>query len=189
MVVIPFKLKSLITGSSIAYLSTVSHKGHPHIVPICFVLLDQNFYSLLDNKPKNVHPLKLKRVQNIISNPKVTLIVNHYEEGLSDIEGLIRPKINSGKVNAWHLYVIKIKPNLWQISRDELIEKINASGIGTSVHYIPVHMHSYYMLKYGYKPDDYPIAKRQAGGSAGSCCCCLISSGTTDAVGSSGTRN
>ena len=80
MVVIPVKLKSLITGSSIAYQSTVSHKGHPHIVPICFVLLDQNFYSLLDNKPKNVQPLKLKRVQNIISNPKVTLIVNHYED-------------------------------------------------------------------------------------------------------------
>ena len=80
MVVISAKLKSLITDSSIAYLSTVSHKGHPHIVPICFVLLDQNFYSLLDNKPKNVQLLKLKRVQNIISNPKVALIVNHYED-------------------------------------------------------------------------------------------------------------
>lgn len=80
MVVISAKLKSLITDSSIAYLSTVSHKGHPHIVPICFVLLDQNFYSLLDNKPKNVQVLKLRRVQNIISNPKVALIVNHYED-------------------------------------------------------------------------------------------------------------
>jgi len=80
MVVISAKLKSLITDSSIAYLSTVSHKGHPHIVPICFVLLDQNFYSLLDNKPKNVQILKLRRVQNIISNPKVALIVNHYED-------------------------------------------------------------------------------------------------------------
>ena len=80
MVVISAKLKSLITDSSIAYLSTVSHKGHPYIVPICFVLLDQNFYSLLDNKPKNVQLLKLKRVQNIISNPKVALIVNHYED-------------------------------------------------------------------------------------------------------------
>lgn len=80
MVVISAKLKSLITDSSIAYLSTVSHKGHPHIVPICFVLLDQNFYSLLDNKPKDVQVLKLRRVQNIISNPKVALIVNHYED-------------------------------------------------------------------------------------------------------------
>ncbi|MQF65399.1 TIGR03668 family PPOX class F420-dependent oxidoreductase [SAR202 cluster bacterium AC-409-J13_OGT_754m] len=80
MVLIPIKLKSLIADSSIAYLATVSNKGHPHIVPICFVLRDQNFYSLIDNKPKDVQLLKLRRVQNIISNPKVALIVNHYED-------------------------------------------------------------------------------------------------------------
>jgi len=80
MVPILIKLKSLIQDSRIAYLSTVSDRDHPHIVPICFVLLNQNFYSLLDDKPKNVLLLKLKRVQNIISNPNVALIVNHYED-------------------------------------------------------------------------------------------------------------
>jgi len=48
---------------------------------------------------------------------------------------------------------------LWRISRNELIEKMNEKGIGTSVHYIPVHMHTYYVRKYGYKPDDFPVAK------------------------------
>ena len=37
--------------------------------------------------------------------------------------------------------------------------KLNESGIGTSVHYIPVHMHSYYKNKYGYKALDFPNAK------------------------------
>ena len=48
---------------------------------------------------------------------------------------------------------------MWKINRNELIEKINEKGIGTSVHYIPVHMHSYYTKKYGFKQDDFPVAK------------------------------
>ena len=42
---------------------------------------------------------------------------------------------------------------------NDLIRIINEKGIGTSVHYIPVHMHSYYEKKYGFKSDDFPIAK------------------------------
>ena len=36
----------------------------------------------------------------------------------------------------------------------------NEKGIGISVHYIPVHMHSYYEKKYGFNPEDFPIAKQ-----------------------------
>ena len=45
---------------------------------------------------------------------------------------------------------------MWNISRNELILKLNDCGIGTSVHYIPVHMHSYYKKKYGYKDEQFP---------------------------------
>jgi len=86
-------------------------------------------------------------------------ITNLYDNCLAEIEGLILPKHIDGKVHAWHLYVIQIIPKMWRISRNKLIEKINACGIGTSVHYIPVHMHSYYFIKYGYKPEDFPVAK------------------------------
>ncbi len=86
-------------------------------------------------------------------------IVKLYNDGMSNIEGLILPKHTSGEVHAWHLYVIRIIPVMWKITRNELIEKINEREIGTSVHYIPVHMHSYYIRKYDYKPDDFPVAK------------------------------
>ena len=46
-----------------------------------------------------------------------------------------------------------------KIITNELIEKINENGIGTSVHYIPIHMHSYYAKKYGFKQEDFPVAK------------------------------
>ena len=47
----------------------------------------------------------------------------------------------------------------WAISRNKLIAELNSIGIGTSVHYLPIHMHSYYQKKYGYKPTDYSKSK------------------------------
>ena len=102
----------------------------------------------------------LEQMKHIDSWHKRRLeIVKKYNDGLSEIEGLILQKHISGKVHAWHLYVIRIVPEMWRISRNDLIEKINEKEIGTSVHYIPVHMHSYYVHKYGFKPDDFPVAK------------------------------
>ena len=72
-------------------------------------------------------------------------IVKQYNEGMSEIDGLTLPQHITGEVHAWHLYVIRVIPNMWEINRNDLIDKINGEGIGTSVHYIPVHMHSYYL--------------------------------------------
>jgi len=87
-------------------------------------------------------------------------IVKQYSDKLSKIPGLILPKDTEVGHHAWHLFIIRIEPELWQISRNELIIKINEKGIGTSVHYIPVHMHPYYVKKYNYVDTDFPIAKR-----------------------------
>ena len=86
-------------------------------------------------------------------------IVKKYLNDLDGIDGIILPKHKSGKLHAWHLFIIKIKKKYWTISRDKIIEEINDKGIGTSVHYIPIHMHSYYKRKYQFKNSDYPIAK------------------------------
>jgi dTDP-4-amino-4,6-dideoxygalactose transaminase len=42
--------------------------------------------------------------------------------------------------------------------RDELIEELKKRGVGTSVHFIPLHMHPYYRETYGYAPGDFPVA-------------------------------
>jgi dTDP-4-amino-4,6-dideoxygalactose transaminase len=44
------------------------------------------------------------------------------------------------------------------IGRDQFIQEMTARKIGTSVHFIPIHMHSFYRDKYGYHPDDFPVA-------------------------------
>lgn len=87
-------------------------------------------------------------------------IVSQYNDTLSSIDGLILPQHTCGRIHAWHLYVIQFIPEMWKINRNDFIKEINHKGIGTSVHYIPIHMHSYYVKKYSLKPDDFPVAKQ-----------------------------
>ena len=83
-------------------------------------------------------------------------IVQIYNDSFQKIEGIkLPPKEHKNSIHAWHLYIIKIINNEWSIGRNELIVELNNKGIGTSVHYIPIHMHSYYRNKYGYKPSDF----------------------------------
>ena len=61
-------------------LATVDPRGQPHAVPICYALLDGVIYTPIDEKPKTGHPRELRRVRNILANPKVCLVVDHYED-------------------------------------------------------------------------------------------------------------
>ena len=45
------------------------------------------------------------------------------------------------------------------IDRAQFIEELKAENIGTSVHFIPVHMHPYYRDTYGYQHGDFPVAE------------------------------
>ena len=60
--------------------------------------------------------------------------------------------------HAWHLYVLRLNLEMLTIGRDRFIEEMGARNIGTSVHFIPLHLHPFYRDKYGYVPEDFPIA-------------------------------
>lgn len=47
------------------------------------------------------------------------------------------------------------------IDRACFIEELKGLNIETSVHFIPIHLYLYYRDKYGYKPEDFPIAYRE----------------------------
>jgi dTDP-4-amino-4,6-dideoxygalactose transaminase len=61
-------------------------------------------------------------------------------------------------IHAWQLYVIQLELEKLKITRDQFIEKMAEKGIGTSVHFIPLHLHPYWLDRYGYKPEDFPVA-------------------------------
>jgi len=60
-------------------------------------------------------------------------------------------------VHAWHLFPIRLR-SADAARRAEVIERLRAAGIGTSVHFIPLHLHPYYRRLYGYEAQDFPIA-------------------------------
>ena len=66
-----------------------------------------------------------------------------------------RPEVE----HAWHLYVLRLRPDVLSIGRDRFIDELTRRRIGTSVHFIPLHLHPYYRDTYGYQPDDYPGAR------------------------------
>jgi len=78
-------------------------------------------------------------------------IANMYTSAFKGTK-VIPPTIKSNRETSWHLYVIKVN------NRDELHDKLKEEGIGTSVHFIPVHKHPYYKNTFKYKDSDYPVA-------------------------------
>jgi len=92
-------------------------------------------------------------------------LVKAYQEHLADVDELILPSEPKNGEHAWHLYVIRLRPGLTSLDRNTLIEKLGKFGIGTSVHFIPLHFHSYYRLRYGFAAGDFPNAEKAYAGA------------------------
>lgn len=80
-----------------------------------------------------------------------------YSEAFSEIRGLQPPTEKGSVTHSWHLYVLRIVANELTIDRDGFIRCLTDRKIGTSLHFIPIHMHAYYRDRYGYSPDDFPV--------------------------------
>ncbi len=65
------------------HLATADVKGQPYVVPVCYVFDGESIYSVLDAKPKSTPLRQLRRVRNILANPQVSLVVDHYEDDWS----------------------------------------------------------------------------------------------------------
>jgi perosamine synthetase len=88
-------------------------------------------------------------------------IAARYSKEFSRERALQVPTVADDRTSAWHLYVLRLNLEETSITRSEMIEKLKARGIGTSVHFIPLHMHPYYRKTYGYRAEDFPVASRQ----------------------------
>jgi dTDP-4-amino-4,6-dideoxygalactose transaminase len=84
----------------------------------------------------------------------------YYVSNLSDMESIDLPLFREPyEDHAWHLFPIILNEHA-TVARNRLIELLAEDGIGTSVHYKPLHRMSYYKTKYSLQKDDYPNAER-----------------------------
>ena len=71
---------AFLTRQRVARLATADADGSPYTVPVCFAYDGRNLYIALDEKPKDVPVARLKRVRNILENPRVALVADRYAE-------------------------------------------------------------------------------------------------------------
>lgn len=72
--------RAFLETQRVGRLATVESGGMPHVVPVCYALVDMTLYVVLDEKPKRVKARSLKRVRNILANPQAALVVDYYED-------------------------------------------------------------------------------------------------------------
>jgi len=89
-----------------------------------------------------------------------TRTVQRYIANLRDEEHLILPQFDEANRHAWHLFVVRVRNESSPVPRDDVIRQLAERGIGTSVHFIPVHYHSAYERLGRWKRGDFPVAER-----------------------------
>ena len=83
-------------------------------------------------------------------------IARLYLDGLSSLQFLTLPRESAE--HGWHLFIIRIREERLAIGRDRFIEELQRRGIGASVHFIPLHLMTYYRERYRLRPEDFPVA-------------------------------
>jgi dTDP-4-amino-4,6-dideoxygalactose transaminase len=88
-----------------------------------------------------------------------TELARRYDEALRDLCVQLPAHAPPDEVHAWHLYVIRLRDDS-PVPRDEFINQMAAAGIGTSVHFIPLHLHPYWRDTYSLRPEQFPNATK-----------------------------
>jgi dTDP-4-amino-4,6-dideoxygalactose transaminase len=87
-----------------------------------------------------------------------TQLAELYNLTLAGVTGLKLPTVVPDVKSAWHLYPVQIiSPS---VARDELMEKLRRHNIGCSVHFIPLHLTSFYQRAFAYREGDFPVAEQ-----------------------------
>ena len=85
-------------------------------------------------------------------------LARRYTECLADLPLILPPDAPAGSQHAWHLYPVRLTAKA-PLARDRLIEQLSEHGIGTSVHYIPLHRQPYWRDRYQLRPEQFPHAE------------------------------
>ena len=85
-------------------------------------------------------------------------LATRYHDQLAPLPLTLPADAPQGDTHAWHLYVIRLRADA-PLGRDEVIQALSDRGIGTSVHYVPLHRHPYWRDRYQLTPEMFPQAE------------------------------
>src|ERR1051325_257299 len=78
-----------LSKTRVARLATADQAGQPHVIRIVFATDGRRLYTPLDKKPKRTAPHQLKRVRNLLENPRVALVIDHWDEDWTKLAWLM----------------------------------------------------------------------------------------------------
>ena len=84
-------------------------------------------------------------------------IAARYHEGLAGLPLTLPADAPDGSDHAWHLYLVSVQPDA-RLDRDGLVDALSADLIGTSMHFIPLHLQPYWRDTYDLRPEQFPVA-------------------------------
>tara|TARA_B100001964_G_C13792857_1_gene405274 strand:+ start:110 stop:544 length:435 start_codon:yes stop_codon:yes gene_type:complete len=115
---------SFLRTSRTGHLATADANGQPHVIPVCYAFDGTSIYSVLDAKPKTTPLRNLRRVRNILDNPQVSLVVDHYEEDWKQLRYILvsgnAELLESGEEWSWAIAILREKyPQYESMDLDE----------------------------------------------------------------------
>ena len=100
---------------------------------------------------------QLKRA-DLFAEQRARLAARYFQE-LESIPWIELPVSVPHSTHCWHLFTARVRPDT--LDRQQVIEALAEAGIGISVHFKPLHLHTYYAERYGLQPEDFPVALDQ----------------------------
>ena len=102
---------------------------------------------------------QLARCEELLTRRRT--IAKRYTEAFSQLSELETPASPTHSEHAWHLYMLRLRVECLSIGRNEFIQELTQANIGTSVHFIPLHVHPFYRKTFQLQPSDFPIAENE----------------------------
>lgn len=99
--------------------------------------------------------VQLQRLPGFLAR-RQKLAARYFKE-LADLPLILPADAPAGETHGWHMFVIRLS-DAARLNRDQVIQALSDAGIGTSVHYLPLHRQPYWRDRYGLSPEQFPIA-------------------------------
>jgi len=88
-------------------------------------------------------------------------LAREYRRAFADLEQFELPPEPANRIHSWHLFPIRLNLDKLSIDRNQFMDELRGHGVGCSVHWRPLHRHSYYEETFGWRPEHLPVASRE----------------------------
>ena len=90
-------------------------------------------------------------------------IASRYDHAFAHHLAFSPLRVSAKVKHAYHLYVVRLRPEFLTVDRDRVFRALRAEGIGANVHYLPVPLHPFYQARFGRNSAVCPVAEAAYG--------------------------